>query len=148
MKRLLLIIVLGMMGFSALAENKLTKTGYVGNVSVTLSAQGPGCDILTSHGYSFGNGLWMGGGTGVSVSDYYRGIYLPIFAETKYSFTPERKVSPFVDCKLGYMVRELNRIYAFASPAVGVDIDRWSVFASYNTCSDIKTVHLGCTFNF
>ena len=148
MKRLLFIFVLALIGFNALGKSKLTKIGYVGNVGISVSAQGPGCDILTSHGYSFGNGLWMGGGTGVSVSDYYRGIYLPIFAETKYSFTPERKVSPFVDCKLGYLVRELNRIYAFASPAVGVDIDRWSVFASYNTCSDIKTVHLGCTFNF
>lgn len=147
MKRLLLIIVLGMMGFSALAENKLTKTGYVGNVSVTLSAQGPGCDILTSHGYSFGNGLWMGGGAGFSASDHYRGIFLPVFAEAKYTFTPEKKVSPFLDCKLGYMT-DLDYIYAFVSPAVGVDINRWSVFASYDICSELKTVHFGCAFNF
>ena len=147
MKRLLLIIVLGMMGFSALAENKLTKTGYVGNVSVTLSAQGPGCDILTSHGYSFGNGLWMGGGAGFSASDHYRGIFLPVFAEAKYTFTPEKKVSPFLDCKLGYMT-DLDYIYAFVSPAAGVDINRWSVFASYDICSELKTVHFGCAFNF
>lgn len=136
-----------MMGFSALAENKLTKTGYVGNVSVTLSAQGPGCDILTSHGYSFGNGLWMGGGAGFSASDHYRGIFLPVFAEAKYTFTPEKKVSPFLDCKLGYMT-DLDYIYAFVSPAVGVDINRWSVFASYDICSELKTVHFGCAFSF
>ena len=64
--------------------------------------------------------------------------------------------SPFVDCKLGYMT-ELDYMFGFVSPAVGVDIDRFSVFASYNICSRyinrnnntlLRTVHFGFAFNF
>lgn len=138
-----------------MAGNRLTKIGYVGNVSVTASAQGPGCDVTTSHGYSFGNGLWVGGGAGFSFSDYYNCIYLPMFAEVKYTFTPEKKVSPFVDCKFGYMT-DIDYMFGFVSPAVGFDINRFSVFASYNVLSNhksnirsnIKTVNFGFAFNF
>lgn len=157
MKRFLIIIILGLIagGFNAVAGNKLAKAGYMGNVGVTVSAQGPGCNVTTSHGYSFGNGLWMGGGVGLSFSDYYDCIYIPVFAEMKYSFTPERKVSPFVDCRLGYMT-ELDYMFGYVSPAVGIDINRFSVFASYDILSNqskiapwnLNTVHFGFTFNF
>ena len=158
MKRLLFIVVLGLIagGLNAEAGNRLTKVGYVGNVGLTISAQGPGCDVISSHGYSFGNGLWMGGGAGFSFSNHYGCIYLPVFAEVKYAFNPEKKVAPFVDCKLGYMT-ELDHMFGFVSPAVGIDIDRFSVFASYNICSRyiyrdnnslLQTVHFGFAFNF
>lgn len=150
MRRLLIIILLNLIvgGFNVMAGNKLTKTGYMGNASITVSAQGPGCIVTTSHGYSFGNGLWMGGGIGLSFSDYYDSIYLPVFAEVKYSFTPEKKVSPFVDCRLGYMT-ELDNMFGYINPAFGIDFNRCSVFTSYNNLSsNINTVHFGFAFNF
>ena len=157
MSRLLIIVTLVLMigEFNAMAGNKLTKVGYMGNIGVTASIQGPGCDVTTSQGYSFGNGLWMGGGIGVSFSDHYGCIYVPVFAEVKYSFTPEKKVSPFVDCRLGYMT-ELDHMFGYISPAIGIDIDRFSAFTSYDILSnqskkstwDLKTVHFGFAFNF
>ena len=65
---LLMLICAG----SAFAGNKLANDGYVGNVAVSVTPQiGFGVDITTSHGYSFGNGLWMGGGAGVSIAGGY-----------------------------------------------------------------------------
>ena len=150
MRRILIIIMLSLMtrGLNAMVGNELTKTGYVGNVGITVSAQGPGGDITTSHGYSFGNGLWMGGGVGLSFSDYYDCIYITVFAEVKYSFTPEKKISPFIDCRLGYMT-ELDYMFGYVSPAFGLDINKYSIFASYNYLStNINTVHFGFTFSF
>lgn len=46
--------------------NALAEKGYVGNVGMSVTpCLGLGADITTSHGYSFGNGLWMGGGLGI-----------------------------------------------------------------------------------
>ena len=46
------------------------KPGYAGNISFAIGKdfiQGATVDLLTSHGYSFGNGLYLGMGTGLSV---------------------------------------------------------------------------------
>ena len=79
--------------------------GYVGSVGGTLSsgASSPiGIGVTTSHGYSFGNGLWMGGG--ISVECFWdQNPSIPIFAEAKYSYDLG-KVDPFVSCRIGVCV--------------------------------------------
>ena len=143
----LIVLILVSGGFHAFAGDGLSKEGYMGNVGITLSAQGPGCDVTTSHGYSFGNGLWMGGGAGISFSDYYGCVYLPVFTEVKYTFASEEKVLPFVGCKIGYMT-DLDEMFSLIIPSIGVDVNRCSVFVSYNMISNLKTVHFGFAFSF
>lgn len=60
-------LMLGCVSMSA--DNRLSKSGYAGKIGLSVTPTGPGVDITTSHGYSFGNGLWIGGGAGVSCSD-------------------------------------------------------------------------------
>lgn len=127
--------------------NALAQSGYVGNIGVSLTPfLGFGAEFTTSHGYGFGNGLWMGGGFGVSASSDF-GVLLPLFAEVKYSILRNMKVSPFIDCRLGLITDFDNTVVLF-SPSFGVDIDRFSVFAQLNSIGGANIFSLGAAWNF
>ena len=127
--------------------NALAQRGYVGNISVSLTPfLGFGAEFTTSHGYSFGNGLWMGGGFGVSASSDF-GALLPLFAEVKYSILHDRKASPFVDCRLG-LISDFDDTVVLFSPSFGVDIDRFSVFAQLSSIGGANIFSLGAAWNF
>ncbi|MBQ3250895.1 MAG: hypothetical protein IJB05_07120 [Bacteroidales bacterium] len=99
--------------------------------------------ITSSHGYSFGNGLYVGGGAGFAAE--WNGkdepLYLvPVFADVKYSFI-NRLASPFVSLKGGAYADITNSgLRTFANPAVGVDIGRFSIKVGYE-------YQLGCWGN-
>ncbi len=113
--------------------------------------------ITSSHGFSFGNGLYVGGGAGFGAaltknhvptagitddvidSEYYytpesnwNAVYLvPVFADIKYSFM-NTLVAPFVSLRGGAIADITNKgIRTFANPAVGLDIARFSLKAGY-----------------
>ena len=145
---MLIILFLLMCGGGSMAGNKLSNKGYVGNLSITVTPQLEfGVDVMTSHGYSFGNGLWIGGGAGVSYAGYYDGIFLPIYTEAKFTFMKDMKASPFVDCKFGIMT-DTENFHTLFSPTFGVDINRISVFALYNMWSNVRSFNLGFAVNF
>lgn len=93
-------------------------------------------NITTSHGFSFGNGLYVGGGVGFG-AEFNPDLkatptYLvPLFADIKYSFM-KTLATPFVSMKGGAMADITNSgIRTFANPAVGVDIARFSLQLGY-----------------
>ena len=113
--------------------------------------------ITSSHGFSFGNGLYVGGGAGfgaeltknpvatVSVADdvidpeysytpesNWNASYLvPVFADIKYSFL-NTLATPFVSLKGGAVADITNKgIRTFANPAIGLDIARFSLKVGY-----------------
>ena len=113
--------------------------------------------ITSSHGFSFGNGLYVGGGAGFSAelsketaavggvadeeidpeysytpeSNRNASYFVPVFADIKYSFT-KTLASPFVSLKGGAIADITNKgIRTFANPAVGLDIARFSLKVGY-----------------
>lgn len=128
--------------------NALAEKGYVGNVGMSVSASfGLGADLFTSHGYSFGNGLWMGGGTGLAFPSMYD-VFLPLFTEVKYSFITNQMASPFVSAKVGFMTN-LDETLTIINPAFGVDLDRFSIFATVGLgLVSMRTYSLGFYWNF
>lgn len=95
--------------------------------------------FTTSHGYGFGNGLYIGGGSGFGVEyvpDYYAeaDCLLPLFADLKYSFL-NKAASPFLSLKAGGYANvdseEVKGIRLFVNPAIGVEIKRFSIRAGY-----------------
>ena len=97
--------------------------------------------ITSSHGFSFGNGLYVGGGAGFGAeltknpktpeSNWNASYLVPVFADIKYSFT-KKLASPFVGLKGGAIADITNRgIRTFANPAVGLDIARFSLKVGY-----------------
>ena len=113
--------------------------------------------ITSSHGFSFGNGLYVGGGAGFGAelskntaavarvadevidpeysytpeSNWNASYFVPVFADIKYSFT-KTLVAPFVSMKGGAIADITNKgLRTFANPAVGLDIARFSLMAGY-----------------
>ena len=113
--------------------------------------------ITSSHGFSFGNGIYVGGGAGFGAeltknpvatasvaddvidpeysytpeADWNASYFVPVFADIKYSFT-KTLASPFVSLKGGAVADITNKgIRTFANPAVGLDIARFSLKVGY-----------------
>ena len=97
--------------------------------------------ITSSHGFSFGNGLYVGGGAGFGAeltkntktpeTNWNASYFVPVFADIKYSFT-KTQVAPFVSMKGGAIADITNKgLRTFANPAVGLDIARFSLKAGY-----------------
>ena len=97
--------------------------------------------ITSSHGFSFGNGLYVGGGAGFRAeltkqtetpeSSWDASYFVPVFADIKYSFT-KTLASPFVSLRGGAIADITNLgVRTFASPAVGLDIARFSLKVGY-----------------
>ena len=94
-------------------------------------------EFSTSHGYSFGNGLYVGGGAGFYaeyVPDYKATptLYTPAFADVKYNFC-NTSVSPFVSLQAGVDIDVSNvGVGIHVNPAVGLDISRFSINFGYD----------------
>ena len=97
--------------------------------------------ITSSHGFSFGNGLYVGGGAGFGAeltkntktpeTNWNASYFVPVFADIKYSFT-KTLAAPFVSLKGGAIADITNKgIRTFANPAVGLDIARFSLKVGY-----------------
>lgn len=138
MKRILTILVCAIFSGMTLASgaskgsgNVLAEKGYAANVGVSVfGGLGIGADLFTSHGYSFGNGFWLGGGTGLSFPSPYD-FFLPLYSEVKYSFNVDRNISPFLGAKVGVMTN-FEESLMILNPALGVDVNRFSIFATAN----------------
>ena len=152
MKRLVSIVLLIFIGYMSVSAqgkgNLLSGRGYVGNVGVSVSPGfGVGADMFTSHGYSFGNGLWLGGGTGLAFPSPYD-LFLPLYSEAKYAFIVDRKISPFLGAKVGVMTNFEDSLMIL-NPAFGLDINRFSIFAAVNLgLVSMRTYAIGFYWNF
>ena len=123
--------------------------------------------IASSHGFSFGNGLYVGGGAGfgaeltkqadTSESSWNASYFVPVFADIKYSFM-KTLASPFVSLRGGAIADITNLgVRTFASPAVGLDIARFSLkvgyeyqlgFWGYLDGMQMHNVRLGVAYTF
>ena len=123
--------------------------------------------ITSSHGFSFGNGLYVGGGAGFGAeltkqadtpeSKRNASYFVPVFADIKYSFM-KTLASPFFSLRGGAIADITNLgVRTFASPAVGIDIARFSLkvgyeyqleFCGYLDGKHMHNVKLGVAYTF
>lgn len=127
------------------------RTGY--RADVELGWDNSKCwNICSSHGFSFGNGLYVGGGAGFGAvltkmeqntksidsngtqqpeSAWDAKYSIPMFADVKYSFM-ESFATLFIDLR-GGAIADISDSGAslFINPAVGVDIARFSLKVGY-----------------
>lgn len=105
MKRVLLIAVLSLYGFSTWSQvdsiAPKVKGNYYGRGSLgLLVGEFASGSAQLSNGYSFRNGLDVGLGLGYENYNYER--FVPLFIETRYNFG-KRETKPFVGLMAGYM---------------------------------------------
>ena len=139
MKKLVLItiaLVFAAISISA-QEYGGFKKGYSANIStglgISVSKTDPAnfVSITTSHGYSFGDGMYVGGGIGLEPQINGHAARIPIYFESKYNIE-KSTLSPFVDCRMGcnYIIG-YDSIRYFLSPGVGFDYHRLSYRINY-----------------
>lgn len=115
------------------------KQGYSGGLEVggranigKQSAGGGEFDILTVHGISYGDGSFIGIGTGLEKLLHSEGVSFPLFLEAKYVFF-KSDLSPFVSARTGLelTISEHNDICYFINPSVGVNIHKYFFKVNY-----------------
>ena len=146
----------GTEGKSSYMVNVGYEKGYRADVELSWSNRSL-WGISSSHGVSFGNGLYVGAGAGFSAeltrntaaasrmaddvidpeysytpqSNWKGSFITPVFADVKYSFM-KTLATPFVSMKGGAIADITNAgVRLFASPAVGLDIARFSIKVGY-----------------
>ena len=137
MKRIILVVMAFVMAVSAsYAQNFADKKGYQGNVELELGyvtgTNAFDSAILTTHGYSTGNGWFFGAGTGLRITPNHHAIVsIPFYADVRYLFC-NGYVRPFVDMKLGTEMN-VEEVTAglYLSPSLGIMINRYSISLKY-----------------
>ena len=74
--------------------------------------------------------MGIGAGLYLDVQELYYVYNVPIFLETKYS-PMKSGLSPFVSMRVGFSVTDYLATGFYLSPAVGVDLRRFSLFIRY-----------------
>lgn len=141
MKRLLALVAL-LIGITSATtaqnnENKWFDNGYTFNVE--LSATDISIfHITSSHGWAFGNGLFVGGGAGFG-AEWTDGKvegtphYVPsLFVNARWSIL-NKGVSPFVDLKAGQYIDLADKKATYGIvPSVGIDFGRFALALGYS----------------
>lgn len=116
--------------------NRHFKVGYTANVELSATDVTM-FHITSSHGYSFGHGLYLGGGAGFGAEWGAEGVegtphYVPsLFLNARWSALNDT-VSPFVDVKaLQYIDLAEGAARYGVSPTVGLDMGRFSLGIGY-----------------
>jgi hypothetical protein len=127
------------------------RTGY--RADIELAWDSSKCwSINSSHGYSFGNGLYVGGGAGFGAvltpmeantksidsegrqepeSTWNATYFTPVFADVKYSFL-RSFATPFINLRGGATADISNSgVALFITPSIGIDIARFCIKIGY-----------------
>lgn len=91
-------------------------------------------DIYTTHGVQLGFHFYIGAGAGVRLGDDYTSI--PLYGSVRYTLL-KKKISPFIDAKIGYSLLDAAGFYA--NPGAGVN---WNFYKSLSVF-----LKVGYTYN-
>ncbi len=123
---------------SALAEAKVPGKGkgYSGEVSlggtVGLSADfGSQFTLLTTHGYLYGKGGFIGLGTGV-LADFADSFTVPLYAKWSHTFDTGKDVRPYLGSSIGLCANEDLDLSAYIAPEFGVRLGRFFFNVQYS----------------
>lgn len=140
MKKTLLILMVALVTFVTDTEAQRAKysyhrPGYWGYIELNggaLISEGSNIGFSTVHGGRLGHGIAMGIGAGLylDVHELYYVYNVPIFLETKYS-PMKGGLSPFVSLRTGFSITDSLTTGFYLSPALGVDLRRFSLFIRY-----------------
>ena len=141
-------LVAAVMGVNAQSETTKDyvnyERGYRADIAVSTSVSEQ-YTLSTSHGFSFGNGFYLGGGVGFTAETFLNfedapHYLVPVFADAKYTFLNKR-VSPFVSARVGGVFNteyKMNRM--LINPMVGINVRHFTVGLGYELQHAFKGV--------
>lgn len=141
MKRVLVMIVaLVAVVSAAMAEGRVNpffRKGYTADVQLS-STDINSFHITSSHGYGFGNGLYVGGGAGFGAEWESADVskaphYVPsLFVEGRWNIL-DHKISPFVALRGSQFIDLTEGAARYGvTPKVGLNIGRFSLGIGYS----------------
>ena len=158
-----LALVLGVLSVDAQSKDYVDyERGYRADIAVSTSISEQ-YTLSTSHGFSFGNGLYVGGGVGFTAETFLNfedapHYLVPLFADVKYTFLNKR-VSPFVSARVGGVFNteyKMNRM--LINPMVGINVRHFTVGLGYElqhafkgiieNSASMNNVHLRVGYTF
>jgi len=138
MKKTLLFSVLLCVFSASVAEAKIPGRGkgYSSEVSlggtVCLNTDfGSRFTLLTTHGYSFGKGGFIGLGTGV-LSDFTDSFTIPLYAKWSYTFDTGKDIRPYLGSSAGVCVNDWLDASVYIAPEAGVRLGRFFFNVQYS----------------
>lgn len=118
------------------AKNSSYRLGYKFDVATSYTMQRL-TGVSTTHGYNFGNGMFVGGGIGFYAEwrngyDQAHSFLTPAYAEAKYSFM-NTLASPYLALRAGVAVDVTDvNVRGLLNPRVGIDIWNFSLGVGYD----------------
>ena len=140
-----LALALGVLSVDAQSKDYVDyERGYRADIAVSTSISEQ-YTLSTSHGFSFGKGLYVGGGVGFTAETFLNfedapHYLVPLFADVKYTFLNKR-VSPFVSARVGGVFNteyKMNRM--LINPMVGINVRHFTVGLGYELQHAFKGV--------
>ena len=140
-----LALALGILSVDAQTKDYVDyERGYHADIAVSTSISEQ-YTLSTSHGFSFGNGLYVGGGVGFTAETFLNfedapHYLVPLFADVKYTFLNKR-VSPFVSARVGGVFNteyKMNRM--LINPMVGINVRHFTVGLGYELQHTFKGI--------
>ena len=158
-----LALALGILSVDAQSKDYVDyERGYRADIAVSTSISEQ-YTLSTSHGFSFGNGLYVGGGVGFTAETFLNfedapHYLVPLFADVKYTFLNKR-VSPFVSARVGGVFNtEYKMRRMLISPMVGINVRHFTVGLGYElqhafrgvieNSASMNNVHLRVGYTF
>ena len=144
-------VVMSAHGNHAFEKGYRGNVSFTGNIGINKGLINNSVELTTSHGYNFGDGMYVGGGLGLNPS-YHEYVGIPIFLDTKYNIL-DWKLSPYVDCRVGMelLCGYDNELMFMASPGVGFDYRKMSFRIGYKCDAGslkLHTISIGTAINF
>lgn len=131
-KRLVIIALLtAITSLGLSAQNTWREKGYRFDVSLSFTLNDQ-WEAATSHGYAFGNGLFLGGGAAFHYDAAAKNYMTPVYGVVRYS-PLKFIVSPYIETKCGAVVNisQNAKTGFYVNPSIGLDIWHLSIFGGY-----------------
>lgn len=112
-------------------DSKRTTFILSAEVGGDLLYQAFNTNLTFTVGHTYDNGLFLGGGAGV-IGSWKEDVSFPFYAETRYVFPSNKRVSPYIDVKIGPAISSTgSKVNMYSSPSIGIDLGKTSFHLSY-----------------
>ncbi len=134
LKSLLITLTLLICGTLSAQTSMAHRKGYSGNFSagchIPLYELGSQGEIHTTHGYAFGDGSFLGVGTGLMINLWGAG-QVPVYLKWSHTFDT-KTIDPYISASVGIIGNEYLSFSHYVTPEAGFMIKNWFFYTRFS----------------
>lgn len=108
MKKFLLLLILAVAGLQPVSAQSYRGFADI-EAGYSFYSEWALIGATTTHGVQLAEKFFIGAGTGILTD--FTAVVMPLYADFRFDFFNGKKVSPFVDLKVGYTLGNSGRVY-------------------------------------